>query len=77
MPHVHYVNNAAACYTQALKPIGVPTDPKAFVGALGGAGVGAFCFTGGGRIDGKPEMQYFVNNNGYTEMVSRTFDAYF
>ena len=68
--------DAVKLYETTNKRIGTSGMENPFAGARQGLGVGAFCFAGEGRIDGQPPTQYYTNENGYTEEVTRTLDFF-
>ena len=68
--------DAVKLYEATNKHVGVLGTENPFSGARQGAGIGAFCFVGEGRIDGQPPAQYYTNENGYTEEVTRTLDFF-
>ncbi len=48
---------------------------KSFAGTRETFGVGMFCFSGEGQINGQPPTEY-TTKNGYTAEVTRTFDLF-
>lgn len=69
-------NAALGLYQKANQYVSVTTVENPFAGSRRGLGVGLMCFVGEGQVNGEPPTEYYVNENGYTETVQRSFDMY-